>query len=113
MRYIICFSLSLLLAAEVNCHLSCRLTDDQNGHDDVTIRGGHAGSPHTLVGPPGKQGPRGHPGESVCCKPCDTEELSVKVTALEEANSLLRSECIPSYYICIVCLYEKQPRKVI
>ena len=87
-------ALVLLLANGVYSHLSCRLSEGgQNAHDDIIIRGGNQEDiPRTLVGPPGKQGPRGQPGETVCCKPCDIEDLEVKIKALEDTNALLKSK---------------------
>ena len=82
------FTTSLFLYG-VKSHLSCRFSGDEE--DDVVIRGDF---PRTLVSPPGKQGPRGYPGDVTQCDCSQLTEMQEKIKALENVVASLQGMII-------------------
>ena len=77
-----------LLTSIVTSRITCQLSEevelcDSTSEEDVPRK--------VIVGPPGKQGPKGPPGDLRNCNCTDYEEIQKKVMDLEETVRTLKS----------------------
>ena len=72
---------TLFFVHQTSGHLSCRLTSSGGQRGDIDIDGD---LPQTLIGPPGKMGPQGPPGDVLKCDCSRFEDMETKIRNLEE-----------------------------
>ena len=72
---------AFFLAHQATGHLSCRLTSDDGQNEDIRIEGALS---QTLIGPPGKMGPQGPPGDVLKCNCSHYDAMAEKIKDLED-----------------------------
>jgi len=108
----------LLLINAAYCHLSCRLSSsndqEQFEDEDIIITGRERKtSSKALVGPPGKQGPRGPPGDVTKCNcPVDHHQqqlISGLERSIAELQKIIACNGVVYKDFCIRLLYTRGP----
>ena len=77
-------ALLLLFFVQAQCHVTCHISENDNEFSVHNER--------IVVGPPGKQGPRGPPGDLSQCSCSEYNELQSKIDELENYITTMKSK---------------------